>query len=104
MNVAMSLAVSAAAFQFGGILAQQPRYPGLVAKALEAALSSLPLSAVTDLEIAMRPRGGSRKKEKAPQFPGVPKSDEPLVEVIFSIAGLISLFFLWLAYKANGGD
>lgn len=104
MNPSMALAVFVAVFQFGDTAAQQPRSPGFVAKAVEAALSSLPLSAATDAEIAMRPRGGSRKKEKAPQFPGVPKSDEPLVEIIFCIAGLVVLFLLWLAYKANGGD
>lgn len=57
-----------------------------------------------DHEIAMRPRGGGRNKDKAPQFPGIPESDEPLVQMIFCIVGLAMLFVLWCVYLYHGGD
>jgi hypothetical protein len=106
MNVPIALTIFLLAFQVDDALSPLVPAVTVVAKAIQTVVTVGRLIPCDSLEdaIVMKPRGGSRKKEKAPQFPGIPKSDEPLVEVFFCIVSLIILIILWCIHKANGGS
>jgi hypothetical protein len=76
------------------------RIERVVAGVIEYVAGQMP----SDQAIAvMKPRRSKERKSK-PVWPGVPKSDEPIVEIVFAVAGLIILIIMWGVYRANGGS
>lgn len=103
MGVSTVLWILVALLQPGGNLDDLSRPAVMIQELVRKVVPSLSADTSTDMEIGLRSGGRSNKKQKAPAFPGVPKSDEPLVEIVFCVAGLVALFVLWAVYESNGG-
>lgn len=106
MNVPIAFTIYLQAFQCDDARDLPVPSSVCVSKAIQTVMtvvSQIPFDSM-DYEVAMGTRGGARKKGKAPLFPGIPESDEPLVQMIFCIVGLAILFVLWCVYLYHGGD
>ena len=106
MNAPIALTIYLLAFQFDHARDLPVPSSAVVSEVMQTVVPvarRIPFDSF-DREIAMRPRGGGRKKDKAPQFPNIPKSDEPAIQIVLCIVGLAVLFVLFCVVQYHGID